>query len=141
MDPTPTSPLDLHDEYLVLEGTNAVRLDGGPTFWQRLASGDESVEVARRGWLVAAFTYDGDWQQWEVHPAGDEVVHVVAGEVDLVLDLPSGPERIELRAGRTVVVPRGVWHTAVVRRPGAAIHVTFGEGTRHRPLDEGPDLP
>ncbi len=76
----------------------------------------------------------------EEHPEGDEIVHLVSRAVDLVLDLADGPFRVPLRAGRTVVVPRGVWHTAVVRRPGTAIHVTFGEGTRHRPLGEGPAL-
>ena len=41
----------------------------------------------------------------EEHPEGDEIVHLVSGAVDLVLDLADGPFRVPLRAVRTVVVP------------------------------------
>jgi hypothetical protein len=40
---------------------------------------------------------------------------------------------IELRDRATVVVPRGTWHTAKVLEPSEALHITWGEGTQHRP--------
>jgi hypothetical protein len=32
--------------------------------------------------LVATFAFDADWPTWERHPAGDELVCLLSGEVD-----------------------------------------------------------
>jgi oxalate decarboxylase/phosphoglucose isomerase-like protein (cupin superfamily) len=68
-----------------------------------------------------------------MHPAGDEVVCLLTGAVDVVLDEPDGERVVELRAGQTCIVPRGVWHRAIVQEPGDTLHITRGEGTEHRP--------
>ena len=47
---------------------------------------------------------------WERHPHGDELVHVLDGEVELTLLRPRGPRTVTLRAGGVFVVPRGRWH-------------------------------
>ena len=36
--------------------------------------------------------------------------------------------------GEAIVVPRGVWHRAAVRKRGRLLFLTFGEGTQHKPL-------
>jgi mannose-6-phosphate isomerase-like protein (cupin superfamily) len=127
--------LDLTETYLAINGTTVERLEGGEAFWRRLATGDDATNYAARGWLVGSFTYPDTWDNWERHPGGDEIVHLVSGAVDMILDLPDGHRTIAVRAGRTVVIPAGIWHTAVVHEPGHAIHITFGEGTDHRPVD------
>jgi mannose-6-phosphate isomerase-like protein (cupin superfamily) len=83
--------------------------------------------------LVAEFAFDRDWESWEVHPAGDEIVVLLSGAVDLVLEEPDGERIIALRERGTVIVPRGVWHTANVIAPSEVLHITRGEGTQHRP--------
>jgi hypothetical protein len=40
---------------------------------------------------------------------------------------------VQLRGKSSIVVPRGVWHTANVIEPGEALHITWGAGTAHRP--------
>jgi quercetin dioxygenase-like cupin family protein len=47
---------------------------------------------------------------WERHPHGDELVHVLDGEVDLTVMTGRRTRRVTLRAGHLVVVPRGLWH-------------------------------
>ena len=47
---------------------------------------------------------------WERHPHGDELVHVLDGEVDLTVMAGRRTRRVRLRAGQLVVVPRGLWH-------------------------------
>jgi quercetin dioxygenase-like cupin family protein len=47
---------------------------------------------------------------WERHRHGDELVHVLDGEVDLTVMTARGPLRVRLRAGGVFVVPRGLWH-------------------------------
>jgi mannose-6-phosphate isomerase-like protein (cupin superfamily) len=44
-----------------------------------------------------------------------------------------GERLVALEAGMTCIVPRGVWHRAIVREPGDTLHITRGEGTQHRP--------
>jgi mannose-6-phosphate isomerase-like protein (cupin superfamily) len=120
---------DLETTYLALaDGPDARRIEVGPDFWQTI---DQRTDLASR--LVAIFAYDADWTSWEVHPDGDEIVLLLAGAVDLVLDEPSGARTVELRDRSAAVVPRGVWHTANVLAPSQALHITRGAGTAHRP--------
>lgn len=135
---TPTSTpdhLDLAGTYLVIADHSVTAMEGGDAFWTRLATG-EAPEVVERGWLVGSYDYPATWDQWEMHPEGDEIVTVLRGHVELVLDLDEGPESVTLTEGRTVVVPQGVWHTATVHEPATALHVTYGRGTRHRRRSE-----
>ena len=126
---TASKGFDLATNYLVLaDGPEAKRIEVGPDFWQTI---DERTDLAGR--LVAIFPYEADWTSWEVHPDGDEIVVLLSGAVDLVLDLPGGHHTVELRDRGAAVVPRGVWHTANVLALSEALHITRGEGTTHRP--------
>ena len=120
---------DLATTYLALaDGPGAKRIEVGPDFWATI---DERTDLSGR--LVAIFPYDADWNSWEMHPDGDEIVVLLSGAVDLVLDVPGGHRTVELRDRGAAVVPRGVWHTANVLGPSEALHITRGAGTTHRP--------
>ncbi|MEQ8348927.1 MAG: cupin domain-containing protein [Sneathiellaceae bacterium] len=59
------------------------------------------------GLFIAAFA---GRSAWERHSVGDELVHALEGETDLVL-LQDGQEvRHRLRQGELIVVPQGTWH-------------------------------
>ncbi len=84
--------------------------------------------------LVGAGPHNG-----EVHPDGDEFLHVVSGLMELILDdgdeATVGAETtVVLRAGDAYVVPRGVWHRLVAVEPSHLVHVTPGPNGGHRPL-------
>jgi mannose-6-phosphate isomerase-like protein (cupin superfamily) len=70
----------------------------------------------------------------EMHPDGDELLHVVSGRFHVRLELDTGHREIELHPGEALVVPRGVWHLVEVQEPGQLIHITPGPGGRHRPV-------
>jgi quercetin dioxygenase-like cupin family protein len=85
--------------------------------------------------LVATFAFDADWTTWERHPAGDELVCLLAGRVTLVLDRDGRRETVELnKAGEYVLVPKGTWHTAHTNVPTKMLFVTPGEGTENKPV-------
>ena len=74
----------------------------------------------------------------EVHPDGDELLYVVEGEMEVILD--DGDEhtvgtetRSRVRAGEAYVVPRGVWHRLESDEPYYLVHVTPGPQGGHRP--------
>ncbi len=136
-----TNPiLNLRSTYLYAEGATLLRVDAD-ALWKRLMggapAGPEAEQVAQgNGWLVGLHHYGENWPLWEMHPEADEIVHVVAGAFEFVLDL-GGPEaRAQVSAGQTLVVPRGAWHRAIVHSPGDAVHITFGRGTKHRPVED-----
>ena len=76
---------------------------------------------------------DATWDSWERHPAGEELVLLVSGRVDLVQEIDREQRVVPLRAGQAVINPRGVWHTVDVHEPGDALFVTPGRGTENRP--------
>ena len=80
--------------------------------------------------LISAFSFDEDWPTWEVHPAGDEIVYLLSGAVNMVLALPEGDRSIKLdEPGHFVIVPRNTWHTARINVPTSMLFITPGEGT------------
>lgn len=86
------------------------------------------------GRLVCVLPQDATWDSWERHPAGEEVVYLISGRVDVVQDLDGVEHVVELHPGEALVNPAGVWHTARVHEPGLALFITPGEGTEAKPL-------
>jgi quercetin dioxygenase-like cupin family protein len=75
----------------------------------------------------------------EMHPDGDEFLHVASGAMNLIVDDGDadaiGAETVVLlRAGDACVVPRGMWHRVIALEPSYLIHVTPGPNGAARPL-------
>jgi mannose-6-phosphate isomerase-like protein (cupin superfamily) len=134
---------DPESTYAFLEdGGAASSFPGGERFWRSLAAGPPFAGTTGRvaegaGWLAALYAIERDGGAWERHPNGGELLAMVTGAMDVVLDLPTGEATVPLEAGRAVLVPQGVWHRQVVRTPGTYFGVTFGKGSEHRPLGDG----
>jgi mannose-6-phosphate isomerase-like protein (cupin superfamily) len=102
----------------------------GDDFWERI---DERTEL-HAGRLLCMFEIPrGEGDHSEMHPAGDEILIITAGAVEIVLEEPRGARTIELTAGRAFVMPRGTWHHFRSARGGTMIAITPGAGTEHRP--------
>ena len=93
------------------------------------------------GYTIGAVTVDEGPgpHRGEMHPDGDEFLHVVSGSMNLILDDGEveniGRETVVvLRAGEACVVPRGVWHRLVAHEPSYLVHVTPGPNGPARPL-------
>ena len=64
-----------------------------------------------------------------MHPAGDEILYLLSGKIDLILENNEALETVSLSAGKAVIVPAGTWHTAKIREPGDLLSITRGAGT------------
>ncbi len=85
--------------------------------------------------LVSSFEFDSDWPNWELHPAGDEVVILLSGRAELHLENDDGRTALNLQEpGAYAVVPRNTWHTAKISMPTRLLFITPSEGTRGRPV-------
>ncbi|WP_227817155.1 cupin domain-containing protein [Nitrogeniibacter aestuarii] len=100
-----------------------------PDVYQRL---DADFDSFRGHVLISAFEFSAPWPTWERHPAGDETVILLEGDVTLTLRTAAGDEHVRLSApGQFLIVPRNTWHTAVPHRPTRMIFITPGEGTEN----------
>jgi mannose-6-phosphate isomerase-like protein (cupin superfamily) len=70
----------------------------------------------------------------EMHPDGDEVLVMVSGSIDVVLELPDGTRTVRVGSGEAMVVPQGVWHLIRCVEPGHLVNITPGPGGEYRPL-------
>ena len=111
------------------DGPSALPIAVGDDFWARIGERADLDE----GRLVMSFAMSGDWDHWEMHPNGDEVVYVVSGDVDFILDETDGERAVHLGDREGIVVPAGVWHRAEVHAPSEVLTITRGAGTEHRP--------
>jgi len=69
----------------------------------------------------------------ERHPDGDELLYLVSGRLDVVLEEDGVENTVELHPGDAFVVPKGIWHRVVMREPSQLIHITPGPGGQWRP--------
>ena len=70
----------------------------------------------------------------ERHRDGDELLYLIQGEATVLLERPEGEERVELTAGKALVVPRGVWHRVIPRGEVTLLYATPGPNNDHRAL-------
>lgn len=127
------APYEAVETYVHLgpNGT-AVPLQVTTTFWDELASG--AFSRLGPGRLVSTYDFGEDWATWEKHPAGEELVILLAGAMDLILSMDGREESVSLTSpGQYLIVPRDTWHTANVPQGAVALFITAGEGTQHRP--------
>ena len=86
------------------------------------------------GRLVGMHSFTEDWTSWKMHPAGDEVVLCLTGEMSLHQEFPDGRGKsVTIGAGEYAINPPGVWHTADIAGEASALFITAGAGTQHRP--------
>jgi len=87
------------------------------------------------GRIMSVFEYAETWTWWERHPTGDELLYVLSGQIDLLLDRGSGPRTVRVHADESVIVPTGTWHRAVISEPSRLLFVTPTPAlTEHRPV-------
>lgn len=126
-------PIDLTETYIHLAtGPGVAEIPVDDTFW---ATVDERTEL-HTGRLVMAGETTTDWDGWEMHPDGDELIIVTSGAIRLHVDHPERPDLetpVDVAAPNMVVMPAGAWHTVDVIEPARVMTVTWGRGTGHRP--------
>lgn len=129
-------PFKLSSTFVHLrDGGDAEQIKLTPAFWRGSPAGKEKHD---RVLGVFEFKSDADLHSsmQEMHPEADEVIYLVAGAIELVLDEPDGERTVTIETGEASIVPRGVWHRLVMRRPGKLLFVnsrTGMRGRRHRP--------
>lgn len=124
--------IDPASTYLLLKALgDATQYPCGDAFWSKPAS---ELNAIGRGWLVSEHVFNRDWLNWEMHTRADEVVYLLEGEAQLLLELPSGLAVHRILGRGVIVVPKGVWHTAKASVPCRMLHIIMGEGTQHRPV-------
>jgi len=123
----------LKSTYVVLEENgNVVPIAVSDRFYEDLAQQFGDFKGNR---LISHYTFDQDWNSWEMHPAGEEFVCLLSGQIDFVLEQGGTEQVLSLNtSGTYVLIPRGIWHTARVHTPSSVLFITPGEGTQSRPL-------
>jgi mannose-6-phosphate isomerase-like protein (cupin superfamily) len=126
-----TQPFSLNATYVHLRpDDSALAMKGGNEFWAGIADRRD----LEQGRLMGATPQTVDWDHWERHPAGEEILTLLSGELEIVLQTEAGEERAVLKPGQTLVIPTGLWHRGIVRQPGELLFITAGAGTEHRPV-------
>ncbi|MGP1387027.1 MAG: cupin domain-containing protein [Thainema sp.] len=131
--PHTIEPFNLASTYVVInhEG-GAVPVPVSDTFFEDL---EHQFGEFKGKQLVSYFTFDQDWDTWEMHPAGDEVVYLLSGQVEFILQQDAAEIKVQMNTpGTFLIVPQGVWHTAKVYAPSSMLFITPGAGTQNRSL-------
>jgi mannose-6-phosphate isomerase-like protein (cupin superfamily) len=118
--------------FVQLQGAGDARpLKRTAHFWRTLVAGEgDRIVGALHGVDPADFHPD----EWEMHPAGEELLYLLGGALDIILQERRGERLIRLQAGEACIVPRGLWHRLVMHRPSDLLFCTPPHGTQHRPV-------
>lgn len=82
-------------------------------------------------YTIGVTRYSTQDPMWERHPAGDELLHVLEGELDVTTLTDRGPVHTTVAAGSLFICPRDLWHWSRPVGEVSMLFVTAGEGTRH----------
>ena len=128
-------PVRLASNFVVLDDKfSADVVPVTPELYQHI---DEEYKDFAGHLLISSYTFTEDWPTWEVHPAGDEFVILLGGDVEFILRGDEGDDITRMNEpGTFVIVPRNTWHTARVHTPAVMLFITPGEGTEN--LEEPP---
>jgi hypothetical protein len=72
---------------------------------------------------------------WELPTAGDELLHILAGESELTVYKPDGPVVRRLVAGDLVVIPKDCWHRNDAPNGVTMLFMTPKDANRHSSSD------
>jgi mannose-6-phosphate isomerase-like protein (cupin superfamily) len=112
------------------DGGGAEPVEATPSFWR----GSTSQRYAR---VVGAFDFSSSQDlhasTQEMHPEVDEVLLLVSGAIDVIIEDEDGERTIPLEAGQAAIVPRGAWHRLLMRSPGRLVFVNNRRGIASRP--------
>ena len=123
--------MNLNSTFVVVNpDLSAVPIGVTPTIYEEL---DRRFDGFKGRVLVSCFRFASDWESWEMHPAGDEIVCLLSGRVSFEFE-GRGHVAELTEPGSFVIVPRGTWHTAHTNVPTTMLFVTPGEGTQHKAL-------
>jgi mannose-6-phosphate isomerase-like protein (cupin superfamily) len=114
---TDIKPFDLK---LILDGISDDEIS--------LKRGDPSRIFGRLNQCMLGVVRFAGQPPWERHPDGDELLHVLDGELALCVLAPEGRVEITLDAGSVFVVPRGLWHRS---QPRGVVSMLFATPTKH----------
>ena len=78
----------------------------------------------RSGTLVGIIHLEEGLSHWECHPAGDEILYLLSGAIDMTIDGEDGTETLALTPDQAVVIPRNSWHQAMIHEPSRVLFVT-----------------
>lgn len=126
-------PASINAQFVVYNPEQQARIEpADATLYQRL---EQNYNGFQGHTLVSCYEFDADWANWELHPAGDEVVILLSGQATMLLQHEHGIEQIELhQANDFCLVPRNTWHRAKIAGATTMMFVTPGAGTVHRPV-------
>ena len=122
---------NLLNEFVVMQpdqSTHIEKVDAG--LYQRLESNYGDFQGCQ---MVSCFDFEKDWTTWEIHPHGEEVIVLLSGDVELILEKDVGTESIQLsQQGTFAIIPKNTWHTAKTSKPSRLLFITPGQGTLNK---------
>ena len=124
-----TQPFNLSSRFVHLKnGGKAEAAELTPAFWR---SGKHKHDR-----LVGVFDFRSAEglhpSMQEMHPEADEILFLVSGAIDVVLEESGGERIISLQAGQAAIVPREIWHHLVMRHPGKLFFINSRTGMQGR---------
>lgn len=125
-----TEAFRLDNTVLHLEGPGTI------STWPQEASfwSDKQRPQLTSGHVLSVFSYATMWDFQERHPTGEELVVVLDGSVDVLLDDGHREHAVRVEAGSACVVPVNTWHRVAPNTPSTLLFITpTPTRTDHRP--------
>ncbi len=127
-------PIDLSETYTLLHSTGDVeKVKGGDEFWKTHRSIHDRVG---QHWLFSEHFYQKDWTEWKMHPAGDEIIYLLDGSINVIINQANLSNTLKLRSNGVITIPRRVWYTIQVISPCHVLNISRELNTKLRQIDE-----
>jgi len=113
--------MEAHDVGTALSGLRELKLSRATTAREAAAAFPKLAPFNGGGVFVGRFSGRSPWER---HPTGDELLHVLEGEVEVTVLTKDGPAHVTVAAGSIFIVPRGLWHRQFPRPTVTLLNAT-----------------
>nr|WP_136249458.1 cupin domain-containing protein [Ningiella ruwaisensis] len=119
----------LFTDFVVVKPDQTSKIESAdPMLYERLETDYKGFKGCQ---LVSCYEFEKDWDIWEMHPKGDEIVVLMSGKASLFFETDTDTSEMLLsKPGDFSIVPKNTWHTAKIFTPSRLMFITPGEGTQ-----------
>lgn len=117
---------------VITPNQSTIPINVSPSFFEDL---DKNFDTFQNHLLVSCLSFDCDWPNWEIHPEGDEIVYLLSGKTEILLEKDTKIETLEVsEPGSYIIIPKNTWHRAKTKVPTTMIFITPGQNTKNKPV-------
>nr|CAA6806210.1 MAG: Cupin [uncultured Thiotrichaceae bacterium] len=124
-------PFSIEKQFVVMSPDKSASIEAlDSSLYQRL---NDNYAGFKGHELICCYEFNKDWGNWEIHPKGDEIVVLLSGNAEFVIELETEQRSVTLEnMGDYAIIPKKTWYTIRTQTKTKILFISPCEGTESK---------